>query len=178
MKLFGILMILNFATFTNHKISFQNESEIANWSITNDGVMGGLSKGGVSASDKGMIFFGEVSLKNFGGFTSYKSPFSSYDLSEVKKVQIRYRSTGHDMGFQLETSKQFFQPYYKANLPVSEDWTVITLELSEFNQYQMGDKTRNRLTEKELKNIVRYGFITNEKKEGAFKFEIDYIHFL
>ncbi|MEM9896520.1 MAG: CIA30 family protein [Bacteroidota bacterium] len=177
MKTLSVLIVLGFFSSTTNKISFKNEAEVSNWSVTNDGVMGGLSKGNIKASDNGVIFFGEVSLKNFGGFTSYKSAFGQHDFSKFEKLSIRYRSTGHDMGFQIETNKQFFLPYFKANLPVSEEWTTVTINLDRFQQYQMGDKTGNKLTSQDLKEVVRIGFITNEKKEGSFSFEIAHIQF-
>ncbi|MEM6642410.1 MAG: CIA30 family protein [Bacteroidota bacterium] len=178
MKTLSILVVLSFLSSSTNMISFKNEADVANWSVTSDGVMGGLSKGSIKASDNGVIFSGEVSLKNFGGFTSYKSPFGEHDLSQFEKLSIRYRSTGHDMGFQIETSQQFFLPYFKANLPVSEEWTTVTINFDAFQQYQMGDKTGNTLTSQDLKEVARIGFITNEKKEGAFSFEVEHVKFL
>jgi len=55
---------------------FTKESNIQNWSVVNDGVMGGLSKGNFSVNDKGDGFFtGHVSLENNGGFSSVRYNF-------------------------------------------------------------------------------------------------------
>ncbi|MEM6361858.1 MAG: CIA30 family protein [Bacteroidota bacterium] len=173
-----ILMLSVGLLSEGHKVSFKKSTDISDWKITNDGVMGGLSKGAIKTTDSGILFFGEVSLKNFGGFTSYKSAFKEYDLSQYKKVEIKYRSTGSDMAMQLETSKQFFSPYFKVNLPVSKDWIVRSIDLTKFNQYQMGESTGSKIQGRDLKRVVRIGFITNEKKEGPFQFEVEFIRFV
>ncbi|MEM7109392.1 MAG: CIA30 family protein [Bacteroidota bacterium] len=178
MKTFLILLIFNIGLLSEgHKLSFKESASISNWRITNDGVMGGLSKGAIQKTDRGILFSGEVSLKNFGGFTSYKSEFKKYNLEEYTQVDIKYRSTGTDMAIQLETSRQFFAPYFKANLPVSPEWVVKTVDFNEFKQYQMGEAKNLTMQDKDLKNVIRVGFITNEKKAGAFEFEVDYIEF-
>jgi len=42
--------------------------------IVNDGVMGGVSQSGLRHDPQGMIFEGQVSLENNGGFASMRSP--------------------------------------------------------------------------------------------------------
>jgi len=44
------------------------------WSITNDTVMGGVSSGELAWTDGVLVFTGELSLANGGGFTSIRSP--------------------------------------------------------------------------------------------------------
>ncbi|MEM6525737.1 MAG: CIA30 family protein [Bacteroidota bacterium] len=178
MKTFLTILIFSIGLISEgHRVSFKESTAISDWRITNDGVMGGLSKGAIKKTDRGILFSGEVSLKNFGGFTSYKSEFKEYNLDEYTQVDIKYRSTGTDMAIQLETSRQFFAPYFKANLPVSPEWVVKTVDFKEFKQYQMGEATKSTIQSKDLENVIRVGFITNEKKAGSFEFEVDYIEF-
>ncbi|MEM1443591.1 MAG: CIA30 family protein, partial [Verrucomicrobiota bacterium] len=48
----------------------EGENQGPDWSIVNDGVMGGLSKGKVEISKEGiMTFSGTLSLENNGGFS-------------------------------------------------------------------------------------------------------------
>ncbi|WP_420574560.1 CIA30 family protein [Kordia sp.] len=148
------------------------------WRITNDGVMGGLSNGDFRFTDDGVVFEGNISLENNGGFSSYKSNFSKRDLSSYKKVIIRYRSKKYAMGFTLEMDRRWFVPYYKANLPSTKwKWVEVEIPFSDFVRYNIGRKRPGKITQKELKEILRIGFISNEKKAGEFKIEIDYIKF-
>ena len=50
------------------------------WFIVNDGVMGGLSQGGPSLSGSGtLLFSGEISLENNGGFSSIRTRPANLD---------------------------------------------------------------------------------------------------
>ena len=148
------------------------------WSITDDGVMGGLSKGNYRFSDDGVVFDGTVSLENNGGFSSYRSRYKKTDLSSYSKVIIRYRSKDYTIGFTLEMDKRWFVPYYKVPLkPTDWKWSEEEIDFSEFVRFHIGRRKDGTPTQEELKEILRIGFITDEKKAGAFKIEIDYIKF-
>lgn len=171
----GILLVLLY-TLNPSRFEF-TETEMAAWYIVNDGVMGGLSKGRVIATDDGVLFFGSVSLENNGGFTSFRSPYQSYDFSRAKYLTIRYRSEGMAMGLQLETYRRFYYPYFKVNLPVSNEWVELTINLEEIDQFRMGSNTGKKLTSNALDQIIRVGLVTNEKRAGDFKIEVDYVMF-
>lgn len=53
---------------------FANPDAADGWSVTNDTVMGGVSSGELAWSDGVMVFTGELSLDNNGGFASIRSP--------------------------------------------------------------------------------------------------------
>ncbi|MEM6721590.1 MAG: CIA30 family protein [Bacteroidota bacterium] len=159
-------------------IDFGKYKNGESWKITNDGVMGGLSEGDYRFSDDGVVFSGTISLENNGGFSSYRSQFAKRDLSSFKKIIIRYRSKEYAMGFTLEMDRRWYVPYYKADLPAT-DWKWIEKEIifTDFVKYNIGRKRAGTPTQKELANILRLGFISNEKKAGPFKIEVDYIKF-
>lgn len=157
-------------------IDFSDE-QLNGWYVLNDGVMGGLSKGRLTETDEGMIFFGSVSLENNGGFTSYRGPWQRYDLTEYKQVTIKYRSEGMQLAFTMETSQRWWIPNYKVDLVNSEDWVTETFQLKDFKQYRLGSPTGRSFTEDIKDEIIRIGFITNEKRAGDFKFEVAYVEF-
>lgn len=167
-------LFIAFLFTASMKIDF---TETVNWYVLNDGVMGGLSKGRLTDTNEGVVFFGSVSLENNGGFTSYRGPWKSYDLTDYSQVMIRYRSEGMRLAFTMETSKRFWIPNYKVSLPKSEDWITQTFMLSDFKQYRLGNPTGASFKEETKKDIIRMGFITDEKRAGDFKFEIAYIEF-
>ncbi|PTX61152.1 complex I intermediate-associated protein 30 (CIA30) [Kordia periserrulae] len=159
-------------------IDFGKYKDGERWQITNDGVMGGLSQGDVRFTDNGVVFSGMISLENNGGFSSYRSQYAKRDLSSYKKIIIRYRSKNYAMGFTLEMDKRWYVPYYKADLPTTDwKWEEKEIKFSDFVRYNIGRKRSGKPTQEELANILRIGFISNEKKAGPFKIEIDYIKF-
>jgi len=55
-------------------VEFTDPASVDGWSTQNDTVMGGVSSGSVGWSAGAMIFSGDLSLANNGGFTSAVSP--------------------------------------------------------------------------------------------------------
>ncbi|HEY5775431.1 MAG TPA: CIA30 family protein, partial [Xanthomonadales bacterium] len=60
--------------------------DIEPWRSINDGVMGGLSAGGMSQTVEGLKFAGRLSLENNGGFSSVRRSVSQ-DLSKATAVR-------------------------------------------------------------------------------------------
>ena len=53
---------------------FPTVGDVAGWSVVNDTVMGGVSTGQLAWQDGALVFTGELSLDNNGGFASVRSP--------------------------------------------------------------------------------------------------------
>jgi monofunctional biosynthetic peptidoglycan transglycosylase len=69
-------------------------------------------------------------------------------------------------------------PNYKVSLDgTSSKWKTVTLKLTDLRKYYIGKAMNEKLKKEALKEIIRIGFITDEKKYGDFEFEIDYIKF-
>ncbi|MFT5641327.1 MAG: NADH dehydrogenase [ubiquinone] 1 alpha subcomplex assembly factor 1 [Cyclobacteriaceae bacterium] len=158
-------------------IDFSLPKEANKWVVVNDGVMGGLSKGKLTLTKQGVKFYGTVSLENNGGFTSLRSPYSRLDLSQFQKFSIKYKSEGVLHAFQLEHHDRFYLPNHKLPLKNSEEWTIIEYDLRDLDQYQMGRKTNQKMSDEALSKNIRLGFITSEKRAGSFTLEIAEIRF-
>lgn len=157
---------------------FGNKKDGADWIIVNDGVMGGLSRGRVDYTENSVIFSGTVSLDNNGGFTSFRSPYKSYDLAIYNQVEIKYRSSGLACALSFDQYRRFWRPNHKMPLPSSSDqWITVTANLDELKEYQMGRATGRSMSENASGNTIRLGLITDAKEEGAFQLEIEYIKF-
>lgn len=64
---------------------FNTKSDLSNWRVVNDGVMGGTSRSKFYLNSKGHgCFDGTVSLENNGGFCSVKYEFNSISLDKKK----------------------------------------------------------------------------------------------
>jgi NADH dehydrogenase [ubiquinone] 1 alpha subcomplex assembly factor 1 len=148
------------------------------WYSVNDGVMGGRSSGKTEYSEDVLRFTGDVSFANNGGFASVRSDYGETNLSEYSQVTVRYRCEGQSLALSLDHYGQWYLPNYKTVLPATGmEWKTLTLDLKDFKEYRVGRDTGNKISAKALERILRMGIITNDKKEGPFKAEIDFIRF-
>ncbi|MEM9934992.1 MAG: CIA30 family protein [Bacteroidota bacterium] len=172
------MFMMAFYTPTQQELDFGKGKAGDNWYIINDGVMGGLSEGEGVLEANSLRFYGNVSLKNNGGFSSLRAPYQEMDLSGFETVEMRVRGKGQSFGFSMETSKLWFQPNYKVTFrPSPDEWEVMKFSLTDFNMYRIGQQMDQKISQDALASIIRIGFITNDKKEGPFELEIDYIKF-
>jgi hypothetical protein len=155
MLLFGLSM--NSVTTSDMILNFgSGQNRINNWVLLSDNVMGGVSKSNLEYTNNTMILKGDISLRNFGGFASVKTPFGKYDLSHW-------------------TLPNYKGSFYSTS---SNTWEETTILFKEFKEYRIGEATGQKLEDSKLKSMVRMGIITTEKKEGPFTIEIDYIEFV
>ena len=147
---------------------------IDNWSIVNDNVMGGISNSDLYITDENnLMFFGNVSLKNNGGFASSRLGFGKGKLKNIKSFKIRLKGDGKKYKFRLRES------YRSSNYSTDFDtksgvWTSIEILVSDLNPMFMGYYSRN--TKKlEIENISSLGFQISDKQEGEFKLEIMHV---
>lgn len=172
------LVLTLFGATSDTKIDFGQKKEGRNWQVVNDGVMGGRSQGNAQLTENSILFKGKVSLDNNGGFSSLRSQFSNQKLSNYSKVEIRYRSTGISLAMTLSVSQRWYVPNYKTSLSGTQgEWKTVTLPLQNFQKHYIGKPMNETLNEASKAEIIRLGFITDEKKYGDFEFEIDYILF-
>lgn len=162
----------------NDTFDFGLKKTGTNWNVMNDGVMGGLSKGSATLTDNSLILTGEISLANNGGFSSIRSPWETIDLSAFSQTTIRYRSKGQVVAMCFEPNKRWWRPYYLLDLqPTDGEWKTVTLELGLGKKYSIAKPRSEGLNKEVLKEILRFGFMTNDKKECSFEFEVDFVTF-
>jgi hypothetical protein len=178
--LFLGLSLVN-TTTDDSNLDFGNgQNQISNWVLISDNIMGGVSKSKLEYTENTMVLSGNISLDNFGGFSSVKTTFGKHDLSQFKGVKIRFKSSKQKFAFTLEDNKNWTLPNYKGDFCSSKEnlWEEKIIYFKDFKEYQIGEPTAKKLKDTSLKNIVRMGIITTEKKEGPFSIEIDYVEFI
>jgi NADH dehydrogenase [ubiquinone] 1 alpha subcomplex assembly factor 1 len=153
--------------------------DFGSWSIVNDGVMGGLSQSKASIDDDALLFTGNVSLKNNGGFVSLRSPMGNYDLSTYSYCEIRFKSdTERKFEVLIEKDTPFYLPKFRVKFAAgSKNWQTVTIPLRDFEISRMGTTIQKGIEPEALKGIQRIGFILAEKQEGTFNIWIDYLKF-
>ncbi len=152
-----------------------------NWRHLNDDVMGGRSRCSVDYGRSSLTWEGRVSLENNGGFSSVRSPWGNTDLSPFGSVTLRCRTTtGEPDEFTLtmETSRQWWMPYWKANFAAGGEWQEINLPFAELKKSSaMTGELPKLWTWGDLSDIIRIGLMKYDGKAGPFGLEIDWIRF-
>lgn len=158
---------------------FGVNKDFGKWTIVNDGVMGGLSQSKAILDGDAVLFSGNVSLKNNGGFVSLRSALGNYDLSEYSYCEIRFKSdTKRKFEVLIERDTPFYLPKFRTSFATTnEDWETITIPLRDFELSRMGTTMQQGIDPGVLKNIQRIGFILADKQEGSFQLWIDYLKF-
>jgi len=160
------------------EFNFGKNKNGVDWVVVNDGVMGGLSTGQLQFTKKSLIFKGAISLKNNGGFASFRNQYGSYNLQQISTVEIKYRSIGQAMALSLEPNDLFYKPTYRVLLnDTNFNWETKKISINDFFECILGEPTGDSITSDILGKIKRIGFITAEKKEVNFKIEIQYLKF-
>lgn len=164
-------MQMSFVTTTT--ISFDMEASA--WRSINDGVMGGLSAGGMMQSDEGLRFTGELSLENNGGFSSVRRPVEQ-DLSGTTSVLLEVRGDGREYQFRIRQDSQFDGVAWRAMFNTTDEWQVIEIVLSEFIPVFRGRKV-TEAGPVVASDIQQIGFLLADKTAGEFALDIRRIEF-
>jgi len=173
MKAIFIITILVWTSGGITIVNFEKDSDMENWFIVNDGVMGGLSEGKAQISDDGYaIFEGTVSLENNGGFTSLRHSFKTTDIKGKTKVKIRVKGDGKKYQFRVKNNSSDWYSYINY-FETSGEWETIEMELSEFYPSFRGmELDMPNFSAEQLSDIT---FLISNKVAESFKLEIDSI---
>ncbi|MCG7531369.1 CIA30 family protein [Psychrobium sp. MM17-31] len=95
----------------------------ANWRITNDGVMGGLSQGNVVKVNGDIVFTGQISTENNGGFSSTYTALPP--LKEgIETVNITVTGDGNDYQLRFRSLFRGYLIGYKLEFPTKANQTI------------------------------------------------------
>ena len=145
-----------------------------NWNIVNDDVMGGISTSYISVSDeKNLVFNGNLSLENNGGFASSRLGLSKNILAGVKSFSIKIKGDGNS--YKLRLSQGNRRASYSANFKsINDEWIEINIPIEDFiatwRGYTYGDYPSI-----DSERINSLGLQISDKQEGEFKLEIKHI---
>jgi uncharacterized surface protein with fasciclin (FAS1) repeats len=155
--------------------SFGNDNAMKIWTSVNDGVMGGVSKGGFKRSEQGtMIFSGELSLANNGGFASVRMKETELALGGTDTLVVKARGDGRTYWVDLRFADQMGASSYRAFLPTTAgEWKETRLAYADFKLQAFG----RELPFKPINpaSIASVGFTLADKKEGPFALEVEYV---
>ncbi len=110
---------------------FNTHSDISNWSVVDDVVMGGKSSGSFDIDQSGHgIFKGHVSLENNGGFSLLQYRFKKINTAPYTKVILRVKGDGKSYQFRIKAKASDYYSYI-GKFDTSTAWETIEITLHE-----------------------------------------------
>jgi len=146
------------------------------WRIVNDGVMGGLSLSrAIINNDNKIVFSGNVSLENNGGFASLRSPVKDYNFEKFSRIEIKIKGDGKRYSISMKETTYFNGYFYTVSFETKKDeYIIVQIPFNEFKLYYFGKET-NSNKKIPLNNIKEISLLIGDKQEGDFITEVDYI---
>tara|TARA_B100001250_G_C19767654_1_gene775547 strand:+ start:1188 stop:1700 length:513 start_codon:yes stop_codon:yes gene_type:complete len=151
---------------------FHEDSSFRNWAIVDDGVMGGLSEGNLRIGEDGNgVFYGYVSLDNYGGFTSVRFR-KNISLKGFDKIVLRV--LGDNKFYQLRIRSSYRDRHsYVKRFYARDEWSDIEIPLSSMEPQFRGRYLRMRNFNGN--SLVELGLLIGNKVEERFALKIDQI---
>lgn len=152
---------------------FNKESDISDWKVVNDAVMGGRSSSKFYLNEEGNgVFIGTVSLENNGGFSSLRHRFNQKKIAGYRKISIRLKGDGKRYQFRAKTNKEDQQAYI-SYFETTGEWQTVEIMLSVLEPTFRGRKLNMpNFPAGELEEV---GFMIGNKVNENFELVIDKI---
>jgi len=160
----------------NTLFDFTGNNPSPAWDATNDGVMGGLSGGGAQLVEEGMLFSGELSLENNGGFSSIHAD-GTFDLSEYDGIRFRMLGDGRTYQLRLQSDAIFQQrgpvSFGKEFATVKGEWIEVFVPFDELKQSWRGRKLSGYTFN--AGHVRRIGLMLADKQAGEFSLKVSWV---
>lgn len=169
-------LILTFIVNGITLYDFNKKSDISNWKVIDDVVMGGRSAGEFYLNNDGHgVFEGSISLENNGGFSSVRYLGDKIALLDQNKIIIRLKGDGKKYQFRIKANSSDYYSYVY-DFETSGTWETITIPLNSFQPSFRGSKLK--IPNFSSKRIDEIGFLIGNKENEKFKLIIDHIKLL
>ena len=158
---------------TNMLIDFTDKKAGHQMNVVNDGVMGGLSQGTIEMTQNdSLLFKGNISLQNNGGFSSFRIAGKLWDLSAWKGIEILVKGDGRTYGLRATTDEKFLRSSvsFTADFKtVKDEWVKLQIPFSKMKASWRGRKLDRNFDPAQIKGL---GIILADKQAGKFALEI------
>lgn len=175
MKLLTFLICISIIEFTMNPsiFDFNTSSDMKEWVVVNDGVMGGLSEGSMKLNDQGDAeFSGYVTTANNGGFSSVRYNFDPKDVYNYNYIVLKIKGDGKKYQFRIKKSS-YDRASYISTFKTTGEWETIKIPLSDFYPSFRGNKLeRPNFDGSKIEEVT---FLIANKKNEYFRLLIDSI---
>jgi len=152
---------------------FNAKSDLSDWYVVDDGVMGGRSDGNFKLNKEGHgEYSGDVSLENNGGFSSLRFYCGKLDLTGKEKFVLHIKGDGKSYQFRAKkNARDYFS--YVLSVKTSGEWETIEIPFEEmYPSFRGRTLDGANFSDGQLEEI---GILIGNKKEESFKLLIDKI---
>ncbi|WP_299064384.1 CIA30 family protein [uncultured Polaribacter sp.] len=154
---------------------FNSNSNITNWRVVDDVVMGGRSQGNFKLNEEGKgSFYGNVSLENNGGFSSLRYRFKELNIKDSKYIVLKVKGDGSNYQFRVKDAIKNAHSYVHTFSTEVNKWKEIVIPLKEMYPAFRGRKLD--LNNFSANTIEEIAFLIGNKKAQNFQLEIDIIY--
>ena len=155
-------------------INTSNDIGLEDWRIVNDDVMGGVSSSTLYLNEEqNLVFSGNLSLENNGGFASSRMGFERGILDKVKLFKLKVKGDGKTYKFRFREG--YRSTNYSSNFnTIKNEWIEIEIKTSDLKPMFMGYYSY-RSPKLDTKKLSSLGFQISDKQKGDFKLEIMHV---
>jgi len=150
-----------------------DDSTDKNWTVVNDGVMGGRSKGYREISD-GILRFDGTLVTRGGGFTSVWTA-RRVDLSGFDGLEMRVRGNGRSFEVEVNDGRRYGWRNVSRRIAfeTTEEWRIVRAPFTDLRSTVFGEPVD--VPPIDLESVGRFGFYILDGIDGAFWLEVDSI---
>jgi len=153
--------------------NFTKDSNLSNWKIVDDIVMGGRSNGSFTINDDSYgEFSGKVSLENNGGFSSLRYNFETKTTATYSKFILRLKGDGKSYQFRVK-DKRYNRYSFIYTFKTTDNWQTVEIPFKDMSAAFRGYKVD--IPNFEGNEMEEIAFLIGNKKEESFKLLIDSI---
>ena len=173
MKFLISIILLSSSVASNVIFDFNKSSDIENWRIIDDVVMGGKSSGSFTLNSEGHgVFEGTISLENNGGFSSVRYTFEKLLLKESTKITLKIKGDGKKYQLRIKSNSGDYYSYVYS-FSTTGEWEELEIPLRDMYPSFRGRKLDQPNFSKDT--IEEIGFLIGNKRKEKFKLLIDKI---
>jgi len=149
---------------------FSDSAEIDRWRVVLDGVMGGLSSGNIRQGDGSLLFTGETSLRNNGGFSSIRARLPAGSLAGYDALRIRVKGDGRTWILGANGGSGGRGDSYWSRFETRDgEWQTVTVPITDLVRQYFGTPIPGKLRPSGVGGVEFYIY---DKQAGPFRLEV------
>lgn len=149
-------------------LDFSDPDVVRTFQVINDGVMGGLSRSRLNPASGSMVFAGEISLENNGGFASFRGPVRFPADSTVLLLTVRGDGRRYKLTLKLDDDPRAAQ--YQAAFVAPQEWKTLRFRPADFQASFRGRAVAAPPVQ--FVNVRYMGLLVSDKQSGPFAIEL------
>lgn len=176
MKCFIFILIALQGMCSKMIFDFNKESDVQDWNVVDDVVMGGLSSSQFKLNSDGLgEFVGHVFLANNGGFSSVRYQFEKTEVTKYTRIKIRLKGDGKNYQFRVKNKSNDYYSYI-TTFTTTKEWQVIEIVLKDMYPSFRGRRLNTPNFSHDF--IEQIELLIRNKKNEDFKLIIDTIELI